>query len=291
MKRFDGTYQKKIDPMHFIMPFVYPNRCDNETFFSFQVDLTNLNEYLKEKNADGPDYKYNLFQCVVTAVLKIVTMRSKLNLFIHDQRIYMRNDVSASFTVKQEFADDGGEVLAFVHAKPEWNVDDVHEELKMQLLKLKNKEYKDETSGFMEMFNSLPKFISRPLVRFVCFLEKHNMCPKALIETDPYHASVILANLGSIGLPEGYHHLTNWGTTSIFVIVGKAERMPFFENDQVVFKDGIRFGFTIDERIADGYYFSKSIRIFKMILENPELLESPLNEKLPEKYWNQLNLK
>ena len=288
--RFDAKYLKDIDAMHFIMPFMYPNRCDNETFFSFQIDLTNLNEYIKKKNADNPDYKYNMFQCIITATLKTVTLRSKLNLFIHDRKMYRRNEVSTAFTVKQEFSDNGGEVLAFIHSKPEWNIDDVHNEIKRQLLKLKNKEYRDESSGFMDKFNSIPKFISRPALRLVCWLEKHSLIPRALIETDPYHSSIIFANLGSIGLPEGYHHLTNWGSTSLFIVIGKSGRMPFFENDQVVFKDGVRLNFTIDERIADGYYFSKSIAMLKLFLENPEYLEQPLNEKLSDEVFKQLKL-
>jgi len=289
--RFDAKYLKDIDSMHFIMPFMYPDRCDNQAFFSFQIDLSNLNEYIKEKNKDNPDYKYNMYQCIVTAVLKTVTLRSKLSMFIHDRKMYKRNEVSAAFTVKQEFADNGGEVLCFIHSKPEWTIDDVHNEMRRQLLKLKSKGYRDESSGFMDKFNQIPKFISRPALRFVCWLEKHSWIPKALIETDPYHSSVVLANLGSIGLPEGYHHLTNWGTTSMFLVVGKSGRMPFFENDKVEFRDGVKFGFTVDERIADGYYFSKSIKMMQLFLQQPELLDRPLNEKLSDELWQKINMK
>ncbi|MBQ1568105.1 MAG: 2-oxo acid dehydrogenase subunit E2 [Erysipelotrichaceae bacterium] len=289
--RFDAKYVKDLDAMHFITPYIMPQRCDNEVFFSFQIDLTNINEYIKKKNADNPDYKYNLFQCIITATLKTIMLRSKLSLFIHDHRMYKRNEVSTAFTVKQEFKDNGGEVLAFIHAKPEWNIDDVHNEIRRQLLKLKDREYRDESSGFMETFNRLPKFISRPIVGLLCWLEKHSLCPKALIETDPYHSTCLFANLGSIGLPDGFHHLSNWGTTSLFVVIGKAGRMPFFENDEVVFKDGVRLGFTIDERIADGFYFARSIEILKLFLQEPELLERPLNEKLSDELWARVTAK
>ena len=289
--RFDAKYVKDLDAMHFITPYIMPQRCDNEVFFSFQIDLTNINEYIKKKNADNPDYKYNLFQCIITATLKTIMLRSKLSLFIHDHRMYKRNEVSTAFTVKQEFKDNGGEVLAFIHAKPEWNIDDVHNEIRRQLLKLKDREYRDESSGFMETFNRLPKFISRPIVGLLCWLEKHSLCPKALIETDPYHSTCLFANLCSIGLPDGFHHLSNWGTTSLFVVIGKAGRMPFFENDEVVFKDGVRLGFTIDERIADGFYFARSIEILKLFLQEPELLERPLNEKLSDELWARVTAK
>ena len=285
MGRSDGKYLKNCDPMHFIMPFVYPNRCDNEAFSTIQIDLSKLDEFVKEKNAKNPDYKYTMFQCIVAGMMKTITLRSKLNRFIHDQRLYERNDVSASFVVKQEFQDNGNEVLCFIHSKPEWTIDDLHEEMKKQLLKLKDKEYVDETSDFMDKFNRLPKFISRPLVRFICFLEKHNMVPQSLIETDPYHASAILANLGSVGIDNGLHHLTNWGTTSIFVVVGESGRMPFFADDEISFRDGVKLGITVDERIADGFYFSKSIRILQIILEHPELLDRPFDEKLPDEFW------
>lgn len=288
--RFDGKYIKDIDSMHFIMPFMYPDRCDNQAFFSFQIDLSNLNEYIKKKNSDNPDYKYNMYQCIVTAVLKTITLRSKLSMFVHNRKMYKRNGVSAAFTVKQEFSDDGGEVLCFIHSKPEWNIDDVHNEMKRQLLKLKQKGYVDESTSFMDKFNKIPKFISRPILRFVCWLEKKGKIPTALVETDPYHSSVVLANLGSIGLPEGYHHLTNWGTTSMFLVVGQAGRMPFYENDEVIFKDGVKFGFTVDERIADGYYFSKSMKMMQLFLENPELLDKPLNEKLSDELWAKINM-
>ena len=289
--RFDGKYVKDLDGMHFIMPYIMPDRCDNEAFFSFQIDLTNINEYIKKKNADNPDYKYNLFQCIITATLKTITLRSKLSLFIHDFKMYKRNEVSTAFTVKQEFKDNGGEVLAFIHAKPEWNIDDVHNEIRRQLLKLKDREYRDESSGAMDTLSKIPKFISRPLVKLLCWLEKHSLCPKALLETDPYHSSCVFANLGSIGLPDGFHHLTNWGTTSMFIVIGKAGRMPFFENDEVVFKDGVRLGFTIDERIADGFYFARSIEMLKLFLQEPELLERPLNEKLSDELWARVTAK
>ncbi len=291
MGRFDATYLKDCDSMHFIMPFIMPDRCNNQAYFTFQIDLTNLNEFIKKKNAGNPDYKYNMFQCIVTAVLKIITLRSKLSIFIHDKRMYRRNEVSAAFTVKQEFMDDGGEVLCFIHSKPEWTIDDVHDELRRKLLKLKDRSYVDESTGFMDKFNKLPKFISRPMVSLVAWLEKHSLCPKALLETDPYHSSVVLANLGSIGLPDGYHHLTNWGTTSIFMVIGQYGRMPFYENDQVIFRDGVKLGITVDERIADGYYFSKSFKMLQLFLENPDLLDRPLNEKLSDELWQKINMK
>ncbi len=289
--RFDATYLKDVDSMHFIMPFMYPDRCDNQAFFTFKIDLTNLNAYLAKKNADNPEYKYNMFQCVVAAALKTIFLRSKLSIFIHNRKMYRRNEVSAAFTVKQEFADNGGEVLAFLHAKPEWTIDDVHNEIHRQLLKLKTKGYADESTSIIDKLNKAPKWITRPLIGGICRLEKIGLIPPAMVETDPYHSSIVLANLGSIGLPNGYHHLTNWGTTSMFLLIGTIGRLPFYENDTVTFRDGVEIGFTVDERIADGFYFARSIKMLQLFLEQPELLERPMNEKLSDELWQKITAK
>ena len=108
------------------------------------------------------------------------------------------------------------------------------------------------------------------------------------METDPYHSSVVLANLGSIGLSNGYHHLTNWGTTSMFIVIGTAGRIPFFEDEKVEFRDGVEIGITVDERIADGFYLAKSMKLLKLLLEEPELLDRPMNEKLSDELWAKL---
>lgn len=286
--RFDATYIKKLDSMHYIMPYMFPDRCDNEAFFSFRIDLTEVNKYIAKKNAENPEYKYNLFQCLIAATLKTITLRSKLSIFIHNRRMYKRNEISAAFTVKQEFTDEGGEVLAFIHSKPDWTIDDLHNEIHRQLLKLKNKSYVDESTGVMDKFNALPKAISRPVINTICWLEKKGMILPALVETDPYHSTVNFANLGSIGLPSGFHHLTNWGTTSIFAVIGKAGRMPFYENDEVVFKDGVDVNITMDERIADGYYFSKSMKMLLYFLAHPQMLEEPFNTKMDDEVFKNL---
>lgn len=127
--RRDGTLVRDIDSMHLITPIIYPNRCDNEAYISETVDLTNIDKYLAEKNADSPEYKYNLFQCVVTAFMKTVTLRPKMNRFIANKSLYQRNEITSAFVVKKQFADEAKEALAFVRAKPEDTIDTIHDKM------------------------------------------------------------------------------------------------------------------------------------------------------------------
>ena len=131
------------------------------------------------------------------------------------------------------------------------------------------------------MFNRMPRFLSKFIVWVITRLDIHGWVPASLIETDPYYCTVVLTNLGSIKLHAGYHHLTNWGTNSVFVVVGEKKKRPFFDEEGgCVMRDSIDLGLTVDERIADGYYFSKTIRLVKKLLEEPALLELPLGEEV-----------
>ncbi|MBP3209853.1 MAG: 2-oxo acid dehydrogenase subunit E2 [Oscillospiraceae bacterium] len=278
--RKDGTYLKKIDSMHTIMPLMYPNRCDNEAFLTERIDLTNINAYLERKNAGNTEYTYNLFQIMVTALLKVITLRPKMNRFIANKTIYQRNEVSAAFTVKKVFSDEGGEALAFIHAKDGDNINTIHDEIFRQVSFCRSEE-KDPSTAAMDVIQKTPRMLIQLVGGFARFLDRHGWMPQSVIATDPYYASAVLTNLGSIQLHTGYHHLTNWGTTSVFCVIGERKKRPFYDDEgNVSMRDSIDLGLTIDERIADGYYYSKTVRLLRKLLEDPELLERPLNEKV-----------
>lgn len=276
--RKDGKLLRKIDSMHYIMPLMYPNRCDNEACMNFTVDLTNANKFLETKNLMGPEYKYNLFQLVLTALLKTVTLRPKMNYFIANGNMYERNEVTAAFTVKKIFSDNGGEALARIYAKENDNLDTIHNEIYRQVSFCRS-DSKDQSTASMDVIQKIPgKHVIGAVARF---LDRHGWMPSSVIATDPYYCSVVLTNLGSIKLDAGYHHMTNWGTNSVFCVVGLIKKRPFYDDyGNVTMKDSVNLSLTIDERIADGYYYSKTLQLLKHLIENPELLELPLNEKV-----------
>ena len=274
--RRDATLVRDIDSMHYIMPLMYPNRCDNEAFISETVDLTNAMAYLEKKNAAGPEYKYNVFQLIVTAVLKTITQRPQLNRFYANYNLYQRNEVSAAFTIKKQFRDESDEGLAFIHTKPGDNIDTVHDEINRQVHYVRH-EGKDQSTESMDILQKVP--FKKLLGVGARFLDRHGWMPQSVIATDPFQSSVVLANLGSIRLHAGYHHLTNWGTTSVFVVIGEIKNRKFEdEAGNEVWRKSVDLGLTVDERISDGFYCSRTIALLRWLLEHPELLERPLEE-------------
>ena len=279
--RRDATLIRQQDGMHLIMPMIYPNRCDNEAFISERIDLTNIDKYLEKRNAENPEFKFTLFHLIVAAILKTIILRPKLNRFIANKNNYQRNSYSASFVVKKQFSDTSEEGLAFIYATEGSTLDSLHEDLFKQISREKKGGAGNATSNTMDILNKLPRWVGKTAVRFIMWLDKHGWVPDSMTCNDPYYSSVVLSNLGSIKLKCGYHHLTNWGTCSLFCIIGEKKLSPFYDADgNVTMKETLDLGLTIDERLADGYYYSKSVRLLKYLLEHPEELEKPLKEEV-----------
>lgn len=278
--RKDGTLMRELDSLHFITGVIYPNRCDNEAYISERVDLTPIKAYIDKKNAEETEFAYTYFHLVLTALVKAITLRPKMNRFVVNGNFYQRNEVSAAFVVKKQFSDKGAEALAFLHAKEDDTLTSIHESIRQQIMTCRS-EKADSSTENMDILNKLPRWVGKTAVRFIMWLDKHGWVPQDMVATDPYYSSVVLSNLGSIGLKCGYHHLTNWGTCSLFCIIGQKKMTPFFdENGAVTMRETLDLGLTVDERIADGYYYAKTVRLLKYLLEHPEELEKPLKEEV-----------
>ena len=279
--RRDATLLRNTDAMHFIMGIIYPHRADNEAYIAERVNLEPIKAYLAGKNVEGIPFKYTFFHVILTALVKTVTLRPKLNRFYANENYYQRNKITAGFVIKKEFSDGSEEAVALLEAKPDATIDTIHQEIYQRVHATRNEQKKNTTDNSMDILNKLPRFLSKAVIRFIRWLDRHGWCPDVLIGDDPNYSSVFLSNLGSIKLRSGYHHLTNWGTCSLFCVIGEKKWTPLYDAHGLVeMRETVDLGLTVDERIADGYYYSKSIRLFKHLLEHPELLEQPMNTEV-----------
>ena len=278
--RIDATLVRDNDPLHFFMPYLYPNRADNEAVLQEEVDLTALNAFLAEKNKGRTTDKYTLMHAVCTALVRTITLRPKLNYFIKGNRLYHRNDISLSFVVKKQFADNGKEALAFRKFGPETTIDTLHQTIMEEIHDCRSDKLDNSTAG-MELFTHLPRWLMRIAMRILFLLDYYGRVPQSLIKADPNYSTVLISNLGSIKLNANYHHLSNWGTCSLFLVIGEKHMAPIFQPDgSYEMHEVVNLSITLDERIADGYYYAKSIQIFKHLLQHPELLNERADKEV-----------
>jgi hypothetical protein len=274
--RRDGALLRDIDAMHYVMPLMYPNRCDNEAYMKLNIDISGTEEYIREYNKNHPDSRIAIFDVVIAAALKCIRLRPQMNRFIANQTMYQRNNITAAFTVKKDFRDDGDETLARIVAEDSDNLEAISRKVRQQIALCKTQD--DESTEAMNVIMKLPgKHLIGAIARF---LDKHGWMPQSVIATDPYQCSVVLTNLGSIGMDIGYHHLMNWGTNSIFIIVGTKKTNTHVDPEgKVTTTRELDLAFTIDERISDGFYYARSLKLIKQLIENPKLMEGPLSEE------------
>ena len=284
--RKDGHRVYSSDPMQTFMPFILGERTDNEAVLNATFDMTAVVDYLKRKNDENPQYKYTIFHVVIAALAKTIYLRPRMNIFIAGHRQYQRDEVSFCFTAKNKMADNAGEFVMYLVAEDGSPLtEQIHDKICSEVYKVRSESEKgNETNGTNNLMATLNK-IPRPLLRFVVsilvWMQYHDILPEAVRAVDPYRATVFISNLGSIKLEASYHHLVNWSLNSIFVLANRMHKMPFFNDDGTYeMKDGMTFGFTIDERIADGFYFGKSLNLFKNILAHPEILDDKLSDPI-----------
>jgi len=132
------------------------------------------------------------------------------------------------------------------------------------------------TDKTIRTLTRLPRPLTKFTISILRFLNYYGKVPSSLIDSDPNFATAFVANMGSLKAGAPFHHLNNWGTNSLFITIGAIEERPCVVNDEVVIRKFIDIAFTVDERIADGFYFAKSIKVMRDILSDPASLERPL---------------
>ena len=257
-------------------------RTEAYVYINRKFDITDLVKYMKKTKQKHEDLTY--FHAFSMAVAKVVFNRPRLNYFIMNNNCYERNDVILSFVARVTFDDGGKEVMSLIKVDPTDNIFDISKKIKDKVNNFRNKNNQTSTDDSMDFLGKLPnwslKFIVAPVAKW---MDRHDLLPKALTSDLIYNSTVILSNLGSIKCGAIHHHLLDFGTNGILLTIGDIHKEPMVINDKIEIRDVVEFGITLDERIADGVYFSKAVNLLDYIMTHPETLEDKANEIIEEK--------
>ena len=279
--RYDRIFLKDLDAFHVIMPYNVPGRTANEAVMTTIIDIAKIKEYVDRKNAENPTYKYSWFQVITAAIAKTIYLRPKMNYFISGNRYYQRREIQTAFVVKRTFDDHSEESCAKWILDPEGSapIEQMHNFLDKFVNKVRVHKELDHSDKTMEVFKKFPPFVMSFIFAILKLLERWGYYPKNFQLDDPCYSTVFISNLGSIKMQADYHHIFNWGTNSFFVVISEMKKRLMVNNDGTTdIKDTVKIALTIDERIADGFYFAKSVKILEHILQHPELLDHDVKE-------------
>ena len=269
--RSDGKKIKKLTPIFKIMPCVMLDRADSQVYFKQDIALKHLDEYIDRKAEEGIRLSY--MNIIYAAIVRIIGERPRLNRFAMNGALYQRNKIYVSLVIKKSLTDDGVETPLKLPFNGDENIFEIKEKLDAAIEKNKDVESTNKTDKLVSILSAIPSGLIRAIVKFLMFLDKHGIMPKKIIEASPFHTSVFLTNVGSLGIDSIYHHIYNFGTTSMFFSMGKKKKSYIYEDEEFKEEKCITLAFVGDERICDGYYYASSFKLLSKYLKKPELLE------------------
>lgn len=262
-KRRDADLVKANDAIGAIVPFIMPKRCDAEVSSKVEIDVTDLVKFVDSQDEEKLGYKMTCFHALTSVFAKTFYNRDALNRFVKNKRLYQRKKVTFAFIAKNKLSDSGEERIICLDIEKNDNIMTLSKKMAVDVFKVRS-EGTNDMDGILNFFTKLPNFILTIIVRFIFFLDRKGINPKSLTEGDTNYASLILSNLGSIKTNSCYHHLNEYGTNSIVVTIGTIREV----NGRKI----VDITSTLDERIADGFYFAKSIQLAEYIAGKPEIL-------------------
>lgn len=269
--RSDGRKLKNIPPFFKIIPQVMRTRGDSQVYYNYDIPIKAMDEYINKKAEEGIRISY--MNIIYAAMVRLISQRPQLNRFIMNGRTYARKDIEISLAIKKSLTDDGDETTIKLPFTGNENIFEVKEILDNVISENKDVSKENDTDLLAKTLSLVPTFLLKIAVSFIMFLDNHGMLPKFVIKASPFHTSAFLTNVASLGIDAIYHHLYDFGTTGLFLAMGKKKKDFIYDDETIKEEKCISLAFVCDERICDGYYFASSVKMFNRLLKKPELLE------------------
>lgn len=273
--RYDGRRIRTLGAFYGIIPFIMRSRMDSQIYFEDKIDITHTEAYLRRKRKEGVN-DINFLHVMIAAMVRTFSQKPGLNRFIAGQRIYARNEILGSLAIKKELKSDSPETTIKLKFEPDDTIDVIARRMNEAIEENKKPENSNDTDKTARLFMLCPAFLVRFLIWLVRLSDFIGLMPKALNKASPFHTSFFITDLGSLGVQPVYHHLYDFGTTSLFLAFGaKVKEKAFDANISVIEKKYVNIKVTTDERIVDGYYYASAFKLYKSLVQHPERLELP----------------
>lgn len=269
MPRSDGKLVKNIPAIERLIPHIMNRRYDATNYAKIEFETENLQKFLRNLRVQG--HNVGIMDAVICAYVQLLHKRPELNRFIANKKIYDRKYIAVAFNMIR-YPEDGQveETVIKIYVKPEDGLLEISQKIRQAIKENEKPQSKNAIDTLMDKLVMLP-FLPGSLVWLIKWADRRGILPKKIIELSPFHSSLYLSNLASIQMDAVYHHLYDFGTTSVFCTIGKPKRSYHPDGSK---KQTMALGFSMDERICIGAIWVKSLFEFRRMLEQPENLLS-----------------
>jgi len=275
-KRKDGIKLKNCDPIIRMTSYIMPYRYDAQVFCKNNIKCEKIDAFIKEEREKGN--RFNYMHIVIAGLVRMLANRPKMNRFIMNRKIYARKGISVCFTIKKTLRENAPETTLKLNFTGQENIYEIKEIIDTAIKENTKIEDSNDTDKLANTLLKLPNGFLKFVMKFIRWMDNHGLLPKKLIAASPFHCSLFLTNMKSLGTDYVYHHLYDFGTLSQFLSMGKERMEAVVENGEIVQRKIMKMGMVVDERICDGLYYAHGIKLGTRFIENPELLKERLEE-------------
>lgn len=269
MNRADGYRIKCVDPIYEVMPHAMPLRYDACNYMDLEIDAEVIQSYVNKCRRNG--VKMSHMAVILAAYIRTAAKHYKLNRFVMNKKIYARNHFCVSFVTLKE-GDEMDETAVKIYFNLDEDIFEVSKKIEDAIEFNRQAVTSNSTDNLIRFVLSIPLLL-RTFVNGMKIVDKFFTLPFPLIHAIPFHTSFFITNLASIRLNPIYHHIYEFGTTSIFLAMGQNQKKVVKNGDGFEERKIMPMKIVTDERIANGYYYAQAFRDFKKYVANPELLE------------------
>ena len=273
--RYDGRLVRTAPPMSKLTPYLMKVRADSQNQFEAKIDIHNAEMYLAQKKKEGYT-DMSMLHVFLAAYVRVVAERPAINRFIAGQKIYHRDDLECLMTIKKDMTLESPDTCIKVEFDPRDNIYNVYKKFQKAVIEAKNQD--GDFESVIGKLAMLPGLVLRSAIGLLRFMDYFGILPKALSKISPFHGSMIITSMGSLGIPAIYHHLYDFGHLPLFLSYGK------MYTKEVTLLDGtkekhhfVTFKVTTDERICDGFYYASAFKQMMRYINHPEALDQTLD--------------
>lgn len=271
--RSDGKRVKNLPAIQAAIPFIMPRRYDAQNFITQYAEMEPLKKYMQEKRREGVRVSY--MALILAAYFKAAQKNPYINRFVMGSRIYQRNHFCVSFVILKKRADGTpDETTIKVYFEDGDDVLSINRKIEEAVAKNRVATHNNNTDKFANFMLSLP-ILPHVVMALARGLDRVGLLPRFIIDLSPFHTSLFITNLASINTRAIYHHCYEFGTTGVFVSMGKPE--PDHINGEFE-KRVIPLAVVMDERICTGHDYASFFVDMQRYLRNPSLMEEKTSE-------------
>ena len=271
--RYDGRRLRSLDAFSRVSPYIMVTRNTSSNHFMDTIDIDEIERYIRHKRNDDGLVGFGIMHVLIAAYVRSLSQKPAVNRFIAGQKIYARNSVQINLTVKREMRSDALETVIKISPELDATATEVYELIKKEsdLSKNNNQSDFDKTAKILDY---IPGLLLKFAVWFLKTLDYFGLLPKKLEKLSPFHGSMFITSMGSLGVPPVFHHLYDFGNIPVFCSFGaKQKRNELQADGSVIERRYITVMWVMDERICDGFYYSSAMKYIKGVLRNPFVLD------------------